>query len=409
MSAAAVAGASRQVGAWVVIAAGVSAALHVAKLAPALPVWREAWGLSLAQAGWLLSTVQAAGMVLGALMGGFADAWGLRRCALLGLGLLSAASALAPAAQAVSTLLALRAVEGLGFLLATMPAAGLLRRHVPPQRLALMLGVWGCYMPLATALALLLGPWVLTQWHWSVWWWAAAAATALTAVCLAWRLPPDAAHDATLARGVGGAGRLWWSRLHKTWSSAGPWVVAGAFALYSGQWLAVIGFLPSMLAPEAWSSSQAAWLMAGLAGVNMLGNLSAGALQHRGVGPARLLVGGFVGMGLGSAWAFQAFWPWSFETRMAGVMVFSLVGGVIPATLFAQAVRVAPDEGCISTTVGWMQQCSSLGQFLGPPAVGALAAWCGGWQWTWVATGACSGLGLVMAWRLSRALAAPRC
>lgn len=388
--------------AWVVIAAGVAAALHVAKLAPALPIWRQEFGLSLAQAGWLLSTVQAAGMGLGALMGGVADAWGLRRCALSGLLLLSAASALAPAVDAVPALLALRALEGLGFLLATMPAAGLVRRHVPAQGLALMLGVWGCYMPLATALALLLGPWVLVHGSWAAWWWLAAAATAAMAGLLAWVVPADPTPD----RGAAQTGQGWlvplWARLRRTWSSPGPWLVATAFALYSGQWLAVIGFLPSMLSAEAWSPAQAAWLMAALAGVNMLGNLASGALQHRGVSPGRLLGLGFACMALGAWLAFQAFWPLSFELRMGGVLVFSLVGGVIPGTLFSQAVRVAPDEGCISTTVGWMQQCSSLGQFLGPPVVGALAAWSGGWQWTWVFTGVCSALGLGVAWALPR-------
>jgi hypothetical protein len=49
-------------------------------------------------------------------------------------------------------------------------------------------------------------------------------------------------------------------------------------------------------------------------------------------------------------------------------------GRADPGTLFAQAVRHAPDEDTISTTVGWMQQCSSLGQFLSPPLVGLLAA-----------------------------------
>jgi hypothetical protein len=33
------------------------------------------------------------------------------------------------------------------------------------------------------------------------------------------------------------------------------------------------------------------------------------------------------------------------------------------------AVRVAPDERTSPTTVGWMQQWSSLGQFAGPPLV----------------------------------------
>jgi MFS family permease len=49
-----------------------------------------------------------------------------------------------------------------------------------------------------------------------------------------------------------------------------------------------------------------------------------------------------------------------------------------------------------------MQQWSSLGQFLGPPAVAWLAVRAGGWQWTGWLTGASSLLGLWLAWRLQR-------
>ena len=45
-----------------VILAGVVAALHVGKLPPAIPVLQEALGLTLVQAGFLLSLVQLAGM-----------------------------------------------------------------------------------------------------------------------------------------------------------------------------------------------------------------------------------------------------------------------------------------------------------------------------------------------------------
>ena len=73
-------------------------------------------------------------------------------------------------------------------------------------------------------------------------------------------------------------------------------------------------------------------------------------------------------------------------------------------TLFSLAVRLAPDEASVSTTVGWMQQLSALGQFLGPPLVAWVAAAAGGWHWTWVATGSCCLLGLVVAQRIHRQL-----
>ena len=51
--------------AWIVILAGVSAALHVGKLPPAIPALQAELGLTLVQAGFLLSLVQLATMALG--------------------------------------------------------------------------------------------------------------------------------------------------------------------------------------------------------------------------------------------------------------------------------------------------------------------------------------------------------
>ncbi|MBV9891475.1 MAG: MFS transporter, partial [Rhizobacter sp.] len=47
------------------------------------------------------------------------------------------------------------------------------------------------------------------------------------------------------------------------------------------------------------------------------------------------------------------------------------------------------------------------GQFAGPPLVAAVASVTGGWQWTWVATGACSLAGLLLTLALGRVPARP--
>ena len=77
-----------------VILAGVVAALHIGKLPPAIPVLRDALGLTLVQAGFLLSLVQLAGMTLGVVFGVVADTLGSRRSMTLGLVLLAIVSAL---------------------------------------------------------------------------------------------------------------------------------------------------------------------------------------------------------------------------------------------------------------------------------------------------------------------------
>jgi len=56
----------------------------------------------------------------------------------------------------------------------------------------------------------------------------------------------------------------------------------------------------------------------------------------------------------------------------------------------------------LATTLGWVQQWSALGQFVGPPLVAAVASAAGGWQWTWVVTGACSVAGLLLTAGLGR-------
>jgi MFS family permease len=369
----------------IVIAAGVAAALHVGKLAPAIATLREALGLSLVQAGFLLSLVQLAGMSLGVAFGVMADGLGLRRSMLIGLLVLAAASLGGGMATGVPALMVLRAVEGFGFLLVVLPAPALVRQLVAPQRLSLMLGVWGAYMPLATASALLLGPLFITAFGWRAWWWALGALSLLMAGIVSRRVPnlPPALRSPLLAR------------LRQTLGAPGPWLVALSFAMYSGQWLAVVGFLPTIYTQAGVAPAVTGLLTALAAAVNMIGNIGSGRLLHHGVPAARLLVIGFVTMGLAAAATFgdTALPP---SLRYAAVLAFSGVGGLIPATLFALAVRLAPSEANLSTTIGWVQQWSSFGQFAGPPVVAWVASQAGGWQWTWAATGLCSiaGLGL---------------
>ena len=70
------------------------------------------------------------------------------------------------------------------------------------------------------------------------------------------------------------------------------------FAVYAGQWLAVIGFLPAIYLQAGVSGAATGLLTALAAAVNMVGNLASGRLLHAGVAPTRLLNIGFVTMGL---------------------------------------------------------------------------------------------------------------
>ncbi len=388
--------------AWLVVLAGVVAALQVGKLPPALPALQADLGLSLVQSGFMLSMVQLAGLLLAVFMGLLADGMGLKRSMLCGLCLLALASAAGGLTTSPRVLLALRATEGLGFLLVALPAPSLIRRLVPAQNLSGMLGVWGAYMPTGTALALLVGPLFIPAWGWPRWWGLLALISLGMALWLARAVPSDP--EPVL---VESAKTTVGQRLHQTLSARGPWLVALTFAMYSGQWLAVVGFLPSIYAAAGVSGATLGGLTALAAAVNTLGNLASGRLLQRGWAPAQLITLGFAAMALGSTVAFAAFTAGQPWLRYAGVLVFSAVGGLVPGTLFSLAVRLAPGDQQVATTVGWVQQLSALGQFVGPPVVAAVAAHAGGWQLTPLVTVGCCAVGAVLAWMAGRELQRP--
>lgn len=385
---------------YLVILAGVCAALHVGKLPPAIGSLQRSLGLSLVDAGFLLSAVQAAGMLFAVAMGAWADSLGLKRSMVLGLAVLAVASALGGLATSPAMLLALRAVEGFGFLLVVLPAPALVRRLVEPGRISQMLGLWGAYMPFGTAMALLAGPAWIAGWGWPSWWWGAAGLSAVMAVVLGWAVPADTPHAA-----AGRAGALR-ERVALTVSRQGPWLLAVAFATYSSQWLAVVGFLPTIYEQAGIAPSLRGVLTAIAAAVNMVGNIAGGRLLQKGVAPLTTLRFGYAAMGICAVIAFAgaegAGAPAS--VRYLAVLCFSMIGGLVPATLFSLSMRLAPDERTIATTVGWMQQWSAFGQFAGPPIVAAVASRAGGWHWTWAATGAMAAAGLLLAGRIGRLL-----
>jgi MFS family permease len=222
-----------------------------------------------------------------------------------------------------------------------------------------------------------------------------------------WRVVPAdllTSSDPELAHASSFKPVAWPQRLRETLSAPGPWWVALCFAMYSGQWLAVVGFLPSIYTQAGLLGATLGSLTALAAAVNMLGNMASGRLLQRDFHPSVLLAMGFFAMGSGAGLAFAEFtlsWPWF---RYAGVLLFSACGGLVPGTLFSLAVRLAPHERNVSTTVGWMKQGSAAGQFAGPPVVAWLASQVGGWQWTWLATGLCCVLGCLLSMLIARTL-----
>lgn len=378
---------------------GVCAALHIWKVPPALPAMQRELGLDLVQSGFLLSSVQMAGMLMGLLIGMVSERIGLRRCILIGLGILSLMSLAAPFFHHSGLILLSRALEGCGFLMVVLPVPALIKRMTDAAMLSRIMGLWGCYMPAGAVLMLWGGAAWLAVGSWRELWLGLSVLTALVLALTLWLVPRDPARSSAGAGARSRSDSLL-GLVRATLRSGQVWLVALCFGVYAAQWAAVVGFMPTIYHQANISVATAGLLTALIAGGNVIGNLGAGRLLHRGLAPHRLLQIGFVCMMLAATVAFGL--AQSIGVQFAAILLFSITGGLIPATLFFLAVTVAPSPQTTSSSVGWVQQCSSMGQFVGPPVVAWAVHGLGGWQWAWVATAAFAVTGLGMSVCLAR-------
>lgn len=361
------------------LAGGVAAAMHVGKLPPSLPALREHFGMTLVQASLLVSAFQVAGMSLGIVGGMLADRFGARRMMALGLLAVGLSSLAGAFATGVPAMLALRAIESGGFILAVLPGPALMRRVLPPDRVNVWLGYWGAYMPIGMGLALVASPWLIQAGGWPQAWVAAGLVSLAVSVLVRARVPadPPPAPGAARPRMLGLIGT--------TLRAPGPWICALGFGCYAAQWMGVFSFLPTIYQAAGLAPATAASLTAFATTINLVGNIAGGALAHRGVPAPAALTLAAVSMGGGAWLAFGSGAP--FAAQYAGILMLTILGGLIPGTLFTVAPRLAPNPGTVSTTIGLMQQGSTLGQFLSPPMLAALASGPDGWTRSWLVTG----------------------
>jgi len=355
-----------------VLGCGVVAALHVGKAAIATPLLQADLALSLGQAGWLTGIFAVLGVVGGAPAGALVAAVGDRRSLLVGLLTMAIAGAVGALTDAYSVLLASRLVEGLGFLLTIVAGPALLQRLTTGAQRDMAFSLWSCFMPCGMAIAMLVGPFFQT---WASFWWASSALAAMAAVTTLYCFPGGGSHAGLALRSMIGG-------IRQLLSSKGTVLLACCFALYSLMFFALFSFLPVLLMERMNVTYQTAGLLAALASViNVSGNLAAGHLMAHGAGRTLLIAVASCLMGLPGIGIFLGLFP-AMPTFLL-CLLFSAIGGLIPATLLASAPLLAPHASLVPIAVGLIMQGSNLGQLVGPVAVGSATA-----AYGWSAAGA---------------------
>lgn len=343
----------------VVVGAGTVAALQAGKAAIATPVLQTDLGLGLAAAGWLTGIFAVLGLVGGIPAGALVARAGDRRVLLLGLVAIVLGTVLGATAPGRFILFGSRAIEGFGFLLVSVAGPAILNRVATPGQRNMALSLWSCVMPAGMALIMLVGAYFS---NWRTLWWSNAGLAAIAIVAGAAAIPAAPAR-ATVSSRCPGSGAL------RVLTNDRSLMLSLCFALYNLMFFALFSFLPVLLMERMAVQHGAAGVLSALAiGSNMIGNLAAGYLLARGAGRSALLAGAYVTMGLAGVGIFvQVFGETS---TFLLCILFSGVGGLIPATLISSAPLLAPSPALAPVVIGLLMQGSNLGQVIGPVAVG---------------------------------------
>lgn len=379
------------------------AAFHVGKAPPALPSIRAETGASLEQAGWLLSIVNLVTAAGGMAIALTADRLGHRRLILFGTAVSLATSLIGGTVSSASVLIALRVIEGLGFICVVAAIPPLLVRIAAPTDQRRALSLWSTYMPTGAGVMMLVAAVILpgTSWRW-VWWLAAAASGVMLAALLLRTSKRRELDPVRILR------RPLLAEMVEVATSAGPLAIAICFGAYSCCWFAIVGFLPTLQVERlGFSAETAAIVTAVVTFVNVFGNLAAGWLLQRRVPRVVIIVGATMSMAVCASAIFLDGVPDVARLLLAGL--YSTAIGLVPGCLFTAIPIHAPRPQLIGASTGLLMQVSNFGALLGPPITAGLVS-AGGWpaaSWmTSSALGVAALAGLFLHWREKRKLAA---
>ncbi len=359
---------------FILFGAGILSAFQIGKVPPVLSDIRSELTLSLYLAGWLLSLFNVTGLMLGTFTGAIADAVGHRRLMLAGFILQIIGALLGSLARSYTGLVFTRFLEGSGFIAVIISTPTLIFQIVRPRDLKAALSIWTCYLPIGASLMMVLLPLVLTLTDWRGLWRINAGILLVYALIvfqatsrLKLPKPSSQCRVTDLLRDV-----------ITTSISPVPLILALIFITYSLQWLTVLGFLPTLIIEKfGFPPSRASFLTAGMVFVNIFGNLYAGKRLKAGADRFRLVALAALIMGLSAVVIYTDIN--CFMINYAGCLVFSVAGGLIPASILGAVPLYAPSGRLIATTNGLVIQGGQLGQVIGPPIMAFLVSRTGSW------------------------------
>lgn len=354
--------------AWVILLvvylASVAAPLNQFKVPPVMPVIMEAFGMSIANAGMLMSVFAITGFLLALPAGIIVQRFGLKTMGLVAVGCMVIGSVIGAFATTASLLLFSRVVEGIGMGLIAVVAPASIATWFPPDKQGVPMGIWATWVPVGSVLMFLLAPMMVESYGLqSIWWFGAGfALLAFVLYAILMKMPPMAGKP-----GGGPGGEP--PSLGKALSNRSIWLLGLEFACFNMALLAVNTFYPTFLtAEQGFSMAAASSTTSLIMVVTIFSAPLAGVLSDK-IGSRRMLF----------SWPFilvavMMIFPFSITGAVITIWMIALgiISGAIPTATFAAAPEIMgkPEMAGMGMAVVTLGQ--NLGMVAGPMLFGAL-------------------------------------
>lgn len=363
--------------AWVILfaifIASVAAPINQFKVPPVMPALIGQFGLSMTQAGLLMSVFSFAGLILAFPAGMVLSSLGQRKTCLLALAIIVGGSLWGTWSAADAELLVSRTLEGAGMAILGVTAPVVIATWFPPSRRGIALGVWSAWVSTGVIVMMNASPMVTPDGQWTQTWWLGTgiAAAALVLFAVLYRNPPVSGDV------VDGGGPPMREMFSEVLARRDVWLLAISLFSFNIMVLALNTFFPTYLSKVHGLPMQEADFFSSIANMVMLFSCPLGGWLADKTGTKKPIFS--VCLALIALW-----WLVVFRVPVAAIPLFMGIFGLLGGPIITTIITALPDAVGRPALLGFgmslLMFWHHLGEFVGPVYFGRVLDLSGSWQ-----------------------------
>jgi MFS family permease len=379
---------------FIILLASMAAPLNQFKVPPVMPLLMEAFGVSAAQAGLLMSLFAITGLLLAIPAGFIFQKLGYRLTGMIAILSLIIGAGWGALTLGFDIMLASRFVEGAGMSLMSVVAPAVIALWFSREKRGKAMGVWAVWVPLGSTIMFLLAPALAARWNWpGVWWFGCFYAILVGFLYLVFlKSKPE---QPLKPKGGASSGNRQDHGLAKVLSHRDLWLASLLFGCFNFVFIAFITWAPTFLQQvRGISMARAAFLVSLASILTIVACPTSGWISDR-TGTRKWVA--VIPMAL-----MAPLFPLFFSAGETGflflVVLVGFIGGFVPTGVFSGAVETVGDERLSGMAMAVIQIGQNAGMLLGPLVLGWIIESGGGWQTAFWVLAPVSILGAVAGW-----------